>query len=82
MEVVGDPAAEMPVFDLFRRALAKGAGEAFRLASLERFAFYERAKAATVIVVTGEATATIAIAAVVMRPNRVVASVGDMPDAA
>jgi L-fucose mutarotase len=55
MEVVGDPGAEMPIFALFRQILADGVGEAFRLASLERFAFYQRAKGASAIVVTGEA---------------------------
>jgi L-fucose mutarotase len=54
MEVVGDPAAEMPIFDLFRDVLKRNAGEGFRLAALQRFAFYERARAAFAIVVTGE----------------------------
>jgi L-fucose mutarotase len=54
MEVVGDPQAEQPIFDEFRAAIAHHEGANFRLASLERFAFYERAKAAYAIVSTGE----------------------------
>ena len=54
MEVVGDPQAEQPIFDEFRAAIVRHEGEGFRLASLERFAFYERAKAAYAIVSTGE----------------------------
>jgi L-fucose mutarotase len=55
MEVVGDPDAEQPIFDEFRKIIAAREGERFRLASLERFAFYERARAAYAIVATGEA---------------------------
>jgi len=55
MEVVGDPAAEQPIFAEFREILARREGPQFRLASLDRFAFYERAKAAYAIVATGEA---------------------------
>ncbi|MBJ6128402.1 RbsD/FucU family protein [Microvirga splendida] len=54
MEVVGDPQAEQPIFDEFRAILASREGPGCRLASLERFAFYERAKAAYAIVATGE----------------------------
>ena len=54
MEVVGDPLAEQPIFEEFRTILARHEGSAFRLAALERFAFYERAKAAYAIVSTGE----------------------------
>ena len=54
MEVVGDPGAEQPIFAEFRRMIAAREGERFRLAALERFAFYERAKAAFAIVATGE----------------------------
>jgi len=54
MEVVGDPQAEQSIFDEFRAAIVRHEGEGFRLASLERFAFYERAKAAYAIVSTGE----------------------------
>jgi len=55
MEVVGDPAAEQPIFAEFREIVARREGSGFRLASLERFAFYERAKSAYAIVSTGEA---------------------------
>jgi len=54
MEVVGDPQAEQPIFDEFRAVIARHEGPSFRLATLERFAFYERAKAAYAIVSTGE----------------------------
>jgi len=54
MEVVGDPQAEQPIFEEFRAILARHEGPRFQLASLERFAFYERAKAAYAIVATGE----------------------------
>jgi L-fucose mutarotase len=55
MEVVGNPQAEQPIFDEFRAAIIRHEGANFRLAALERFAFYERAKAAYAIVSTGEA---------------------------
>jgi L-fucose mutarotase len=55
MEVVGDPQAEQPIFDEFRAIIARHEGAGFRLAALERFAFYDRAKAAFAIVSTGEA---------------------------
>ncbi|WP_230533056.1 RbsD/FucU family protein [Microvirga roseola] len=54
MEVVGNPQAEQPIFDEFRTILARHEGPDCSLASLERFAFYERAKAAYAIVATGE----------------------------
>ena len=54
MEVVGNPQAEQPIFDEFRAVIARHEGSNFRLASLERFAFYEQAKAAYAIVSTGE----------------------------
>ena len=54
MEVVGDPQAEQPIFDDFRAIIARHEGSNFRLASLERFAFYEKAKASYAIVSTGE----------------------------
>jgi L-fucose mutarotase len=54
MEVVGDPQAEQPIFDEFRAVIAQHEGSGFRLAALERFAFYERAKATYAIVSTGE----------------------------
>lgn len=54
MEVVGQPDAEQPIFPEFRKIIAAREGERFRLASLERFAFYERARKAFAIVATGE----------------------------
>jgi L-fucose mutarotase len=54
MQVVGDPAAEMPIFDEFRAVIAAREGGRFGLASLERFAFYEKARNAYAIVVSGE----------------------------
>ena len=54
MEVVGQPDAEQPIFPEFRAIIAAREGESFRLASLERFAFYERARKAFAIVATGE----------------------------
>ncbi len=54
MEVVGDPAAEQPIFAEFREILARREGARFTLASLERFAFYERTRAAYAVVATGE----------------------------
>ena len=55
MEVVGDPQAEQPIFGEFRAIIARHEEASFGLAALERFAFYERAKAAYAIVSTGEA---------------------------
>ena len=54
MEVVGNAQAEQPIFAEFRRMIAAREGERFRLAALERFAFYEQATAAFAIVATGE----------------------------
>ncbi|HEX2137782.1 MAG TPA: RbsD/FucU family protein [Microvirga sp.] len=54
MEVVGDPAAEQPIYAEFRDIIARHESPPMRLAGLERFAFYERARAAYAIVATGE----------------------------
>jgi L-fucose mutarotase len=54
MEVVGQPDAEQPIFEAFRAMLRRHEGETRRLAQLERFAFYERAKTCFVLVATGE----------------------------
>jgi L-fucose mutarotase len=54
MEVVGDAAAEQPIFSEFRAVIARREGASFKLASLERFAFYERASECYAIVATGE----------------------------
>ena len=52
MQVVDDPQADRPIFAEFRQALQHSNGG--RLAGLERFAFYEKAQSAFVIVVTGD----------------------------
>jgi L-fucose mutarotase len=54
MEVVGEPDVELPVFAEFRAVIAKREGPQFKLARLERFAFYERASRCFAIVATGE----------------------------
>jgi L-fucose mutarotase len=54
MEVVGDPSAEQPIFSEFRDIIARHESPAMRLGSLERFAFYDRARSAYAIVATGE----------------------------
>ena len=53
MAVVDAPDAEPPIVALFSRALADG-GYAGPIEAVERFAFYERARAAYAIVATGE----------------------------
>ena len=54
MEVVGDPQAEQPIFDEFRKIIAAREGASFKLASFERFKFYDVASNAFAIVATGE----------------------------
>jgi L-fucose mutarotase len=54
MEVVGDPQAVPPVQREVQQALDRAAGKHVPLQGIERFAFYERAKSAFVIVATGE----------------------------
>jgi L-fucose mutarotase len=54
MQVVGAPDSEQPIFEEFRSIIAKREGAAFKLGSLERFAFYARAKACFAVVATGE----------------------------
>lgn len=53
MEVVGQPDAVPPVCDLFQEVMDRR-DPGYRLAKLERYAFYERAKQAFAIVATGE----------------------------
>jgi L-fucose mutarotase len=55
MEVVGDAGAELPIFAEFRSIIARREGAGFRLATLDRFAFYAQAREAYAIVATGEA---------------------------
>ena len=54
MEVAGKPDAEEPIFAEFRAIIGKHEGPGFGLAKLERFAFYERASQAVVVLATGE----------------------------
>jgi len=54
MEVVGNPQAEEPIFTEFREIIARREGPKFKLASLERFKFYERASQAFAVVASGE----------------------------
>jgi len=54
MQVVDHPNQEEPIFAEFRSVIAKREGPQFKLGSLERFAFYERARRCFAIVATGE----------------------------
>jgi L-fucose mutarotase len=54
MEVVGDPSAVPPVQREVQAAVDRAAGKHLPLQGIERFAFYERARSAFVILVTGE----------------------------
>jgi L-fucose mutarotase len=53
MAVVGDPEAVPPICQSFAELVSSLAGP-FEIVPLERFAFYERARRAAVIVATGE----------------------------
>jgi L-fucose mutarotase len=54
MQVVGQPDAEAPIFAEFRAVIDRHEGPQFKLASLERFAFYERTAQCFAIVATAE----------------------------
>jgi L-fucose mutarotase len=54
IEVVGDPEAEPEVCREFQAILDRRENGRVRLAKVERFAFYERAKQAFAVVATGE----------------------------
>ena len=54
MQVVGAPNEEQPIFGEFRQIIAAREGSKFKLASLERYAFYGRARDCFAVVVTGE----------------------------
>lgn len=55
MEVVGGAGAVAPITEEFRGIVAARAGQRFaNIAGLERFAFYERARAAYAVIATGE----------------------------
>lgn len=54
MQVVDNPAGQMPIFDEFRALLRKYEPAASRLEGIERFAFYDRVKQCFAVVATGE----------------------------
>jgi L-fucose mutarotase len=54
MEVVGSAGPDQPIFGEFREVIARRESARFKLASLERFKFYERANSAFCMVATGE----------------------------
>jgi L-fucose mutarotase len=54
MQVVGDPQAVPPVCREFQQVVDAAEGRHRELDRIERFAFYERTKAAFALVVTGE----------------------------
>lgn len=54
MQVVDKPNEEQPIFAEFREVITRREGEKFKLASLERNAFYARAAKCFAIVATGE----------------------------
>jgi len=54
MEVVGNPDAVPPVVAEFQQITTATADNPVTLGKLERFAFYDRAKAAFAIIQTGE----------------------------
>jgi L-fucose mutarotase len=54
IEVVGDPDAEPEVCKEFQQIIDRAAGGRCKLAKIERFAFYARAREAFAVVQTGE----------------------------
>jgi L-fucose mutarotase len=54
MEIVGEPATVPPVQQEVQAAIDAAEGRSMPMASIERFAFYERAKNAYAVLVTGE----------------------------
>jgi L-fucose mutarotase len=54
MQVVDDPEAVPAICAEFQTIIDQAEGSRFRLASIERFAFYERARQAFALVQTGE----------------------------
>ncbi len=54
MQVVDSPNQEEPIFAEFRSVIAKREGPQFKLAEMERFAFYDRVKQGFAIVKTSE----------------------------
>lgn len=54
MEVIGEPESIVPAHIAIQDALNALPGEPVKLARIERFAFYERAKEAFAVIATGE----------------------------
>jgi L-fucose mutarotase len=54
MEVVGDPVVVPPVQQEVQQAIDRATGKRVPLVGIERFAFYDRAAEAFVVLVTGE----------------------------
>jgi L-fucose mutarotase len=54
IEVVGDPDAEPEVCKEFQQVIDRAEGGRFKLAKIERFAFYARAREAFAVIQTGE----------------------------
>jgi L-fucose mutarotase len=54
MQVVENPAAQVPIFEEFRSLLRKYEPKMAKLEGIERFAFYERVKQCYAVVATGE----------------------------
>jgi L-fucose mutarotase len=54
MQVVDDPGAVPEICNEFQAIIDRAAGDRFKLVKIERFAFYERAQRAFVLVQTGE----------------------------
>ena len=54
MQVVDHPNQEEPIFEEFRKVIAKREGPQFKLAAIERFAFYDRVKQGFAIVKSNE----------------------------
>ena len=54
MQVVGDPAAQMPVFAAMQAVVDAAHGQPVSMQALERFAFYAAAKAAFAIIRTSD----------------------------
>lgn len=54
MAVVGDPQSIPPVVALFQQAIDETADHPARIQPIERFAFYDRSRAAYAIIQTGE----------------------------
>ena len=54
MQVVGAPDEEQPIFAEFREIVTRREGAKFKLASLERYAFYTKAAQSFAVVATAE----------------------------